>query len=307
MKVQIEFTGLCCFVRDKPYGHGADKVDVILVDGTKSCCAAAHNARLAINLKGVDLFKTTAALHDVVSLPDGEQLGIWDLSHRQLDFLLARPDGVRMVERRKTRNGSWTTKKPDFFVPRSDASWLADLELACGKGKIRKGCLDPVPSDPLVAARVHLDEGDFEAGTEGDWEDVVWELDRRDGTPPYRQVIAERVLVRFSQPAPLTEIRLSNLARDPDPRVVMLRDAGRKPVQVQISNLPPVPPDSPVVHHFRAYYDLVDGMGPNDPRPIPTPEGAAPAAGGGTGSSSGDRGGRTVFCPPSQGYVPTSP
>jgi len=278
MKLTVEFSGLCGFVRPvKPGGP----LSVVLLKGDGSGKGHAghvgggHMPFLVVNLEDLRP-ESTSEPRFVVGLRGGREFGgrefgFWDLSDCELFF----PDDP--------------ARQPGRQVPLHRG--IVDMKNLTGHGQIRKECLtDKMPSQD-VSARVKLVGGKLtyvharfpDARYPEPW---TFEPALKKTAPPHSHVLKSRVLydAEFAGPAAVLSVGTFD---GKEKRTLVLS----LPCQVAISNMPSkrdlkADGANVVLNHCAAFYPLLQDPVPAHP-PLPKYSGK-PGLGGGFGS----------FCPP---------
>ena len=139
MILEIAITGLTAFIRDKCAADEATKLNVLTMSGP---AGMAHHPRLIIEAKYVRPSNNEEEWPDeAISLPDGTQYMIWDLTGYGVEIPNAPPiaiyEGHRVPKANPTR--AWEKDKADFGPhpksdPPEDISWIPDIDRACGRG-----------------------------------------------------------------------------------------------------------------------------------------------------------------------------
>ena len=173
MKLTIDFEGLCALVRDKPGRKGRGTVRVVFVDALKAqgpLCE--HKPRLLVNLDD-----TNSKPGDIMGLPDGQQVGIWDLHHQDARIITGVPPAKRVLNIRDTRKWKespvlhqriYVDEVPQYEETWNDISWVPEMSRVIGNGDIDPDCLLPKKPPQIVAARLTIDEGLLESVVDGD-------------------------------------------------------------------------------------------------------------------------------------------
>jgi hypothetical protein len=264
----IDFHGICGFVHDDNW----NRVDVVLpkTSGNRVRCDHAdvppHEPRLLI--RGEDFAGEIDKIFDrLVVLPDGHWLSC-PLNGRTvaMDGIDSDSLVVRRDLRPKDKAGKHSDPCPRY--DEKDTSWIAEMELACGKGNIQ-------PDAMLVGtgceARVELRKGSLECSTLSKSENEVVRF-RFEEEPPrrlrgrsanYDQALCESVRYTLIQAAaPVLVLKAGS-----DIKRIAFRWPSNGAIRVLISHLP-VKFQSDPYSHFHCYYDMLQG-GTNVPHNVP--------------------------------------
>lgn len=271
MAFEMTISGLCAFVRKSCKLKNAQELHVLMLNHKS------HEPKLVVNAvylepvaKGED--PEPYSPDEVLDMPDGQQLFIWNLRGYRLDFDKPPRIGIR----EGTREPEAT--KPDYAQGkknlRNDFSWIPELHRALGVGMhdamAPPQALDQDMPPGYVSSRLMKLEVNSTEHADGNpddnWVEAVIDNDSMDRVfafeSGYEQVLADRVLLTLnSEDAPL--LKLYSYAQERATRRIRLRRLPREPkVSVSVSNLPSAVESfvkGDPLKHFMAFYDLAPG------------------------------------------------
>ena len=249
------FRGLCGIV----HTEAPASLPVILIDTEKISGMEAHHPYLAIEER---YLIEGSAKPDILA----GRMALWRLNDKAVTVapgVTLAPAQVKLVHPTPP-----VAEYPGDPTDEQSACWLPRVTRACGEARL----LDPAlrlkpgtgPAPPIQAGLVSLDRGwliaDPDGPSAGRW---VWKL-RENVHQHMADMAVCRSRVVSGQPA----IQLSNLESGVGEGLIALQPAGER-IEIHVTNLPSTlsgPADH--MHHFDAYYELLDRPPAERPTPM---------------------------------------
>jgi hypothetical protein len=259
----IDFFGICAFVRNDEW----NRVDVVLpkTNRQKTKCQECehpgvplHEARLLVN--GENLHRPIPSFFDRhVSLPGGHWLS------GSLDGYTLTIEGVKPKALIVVRNLRPAKPDPCPNNDSEDISWVSDMKLACGDGRIHP---DVLTKNRNVAARIKLSDGSLRCSQLARVGDRIeqFAFDPVGGKKKYQQAFADGVRYMVTlKGAPTLQLTPHQVQGEKTAKSVMLelKTSAGAPVRVAVSHLPAKFTNNPN-DHFHAFYDLSAGSPPHN-------------------------------------------
>lgn len=315
VRMMMDVTGLCAMWTGHSAADPERYLKILMLSGmnedVKHRPVLTFNMRHFVSLSGAK--KAVTRMLEVIQLPDGEQMGSWELESKIAAVKhqpAAVPGKVKLLGGHRSGAVSPSDPTEEFGL-----QWIPSVARATGESdvRIREHYLGNNPRRPSeegggtpddrVLARFDVPQGFVYSSARVNElrEPDIWKFMDEHGVTA-TQFIAEtaRCEVRHL-PADTIQIDAFPFGRPAEVETLILR-AWDDAIRMTLTNLPPVdrlrPGDFP---HFEAYYGLLSRTPERTPIPVLTDESPAPpppAGEDGPGSRVGTRGVRPIMCSP---------
>lgn len=311
VRLMMDVTGLCALWTGHTRADQERSLKILMLRGMES---AVHRPVLTFNMRHFVSLSAKERLTrklEVVQLPDGEQIGSWELENKIVSLNRlpeAVPGKVNLLGDHLSGGVAPADPADELGI-----RWIPSVARAAGEKevRVRERYLGNNPRgssegggtpDERVLARFDMAQGYVYASARVNElrEPDIWKFMDDQGVT-MTQFIAEtaRCEVRRLPPGGI------QIAAFPFGKPAEVETLTLKPwddaIRMTLTNLPPVdqlrPGDFP---HFKAYYDLLRTAPPRTPVPVRTEESPLPPPPGedGPGSHVSPRGVRPIMCSP---------